>query len=1023
MKPIKKSIFEPIIYFMYLIYVARTVKHLLFVVVLLIMTGCSRNPGIELEKDDRIAIVGNSLAERMQHDGWLETYLQSTHPEHNLVIRNLGYSGDQVHYRPRAHEGFGDSDTHLTKMGANVIFAFFGYNESYNDKPEEFKEQLRAFVNHTRQQKYDSVNVPRIVLFSPIAHENLETKNLADGSENNRRLAAYTNAMAEVAKEMDVAFVDLFNTTREMYEASKRQLTINGIHLNEEGNRQVALYITESALGHDVTFEQPQLDSLRSAVVEKNTLWFHKYRSISGNDVWGTRSSQDGNYATLQRELVMLEVMTANRDKKIWARAKGEDIQVDDSNVPTPLIVGTHITRDVTYIDPVEAISRMTVPNDLQVNLFASEQEFPEVINPVALQVDTKGRIWAASWATYPKWQPKTEMNDRLVYFEDEDGDGKADKATTFAYVPHPTGFEFWNGGVIVVSAPDILFLKDTTGDGVADVRTRIFGGIGSDDTHHTANNLIYGPDGNIYYQRGIFILENIETPWRTSDESGSPGLYRFNPRTFDFSYVVENTPNAHGISIDKWGNQYITDGTTGKAFQVYQKRTVTERSDVSIFDKRPLFQPSVRPVTANQLLSSPHFPEAYNNNFLVYNVIGFQGIKRYKLNYLGEGMIEGKEAGNLLYTGNDPTFAPRSEATPRVVPKDWTGDPNFRPTDGVVGFDGALYFADWQNAVITHSPYNLRDASRDQSHGRIYRITAKNRPLMTRVKVDGEPVENLLELFKHPADGIRHAVRVELSERDTDEVIRKAQEWATKLDPMKKEDAIPLLEILWLHQQHNVQNRELLVQMLKSPEEQARIAAQKVAWFWSDHLKTHREGGKDSKVSGMQFRTYYETFWIASDSAAAATISHASHKVDEKKAVAEKKADPKKLDLRDKPVAAFKMEASLMKFNIEEFTVRSGQTIELTLDNLDLMQHNILVVEPGAADEVAQQAIALGAKGQEKNWVPDNKKILFASKLLDPNKAEVLTFKAPSTPGDYQFVCTFPGHAPVMRGIMRVVK
>ena len=86
-------------------------------------------------------------------------------------------------------------------------------------------------------------------------------------------------------------------------------------------------------------------------------------------------------------------------------------------------------------------------------------------------------------------------------------------------------------------------------------------------------------------------------------------------------------------------------------------------------------------------------------------------------------------------------------------------------------------------------------------------------------------------------------------------------------------------------------------------------------------------------------------------------------------------------------------------------------------------MQHNILVVEPGAADEVAQQAIALGAEGQDKNWVPDNKKILFASKLLDANKVEVLKFTAPSTPGDYQFVCTFPGHAPVMRGIMRVVK
>jgi uncharacterized cupredoxin-like copper-binding protein/sugar lactone lactonase YvrE len=1007
---------------MLLICDGRTVKPLVFVVVLLLLTGCSRDSNIEFEKGDRIAIIGNSLGERMQHDGWLETYLQTVYPDHNLVFRNLAYSGDQVHYRPRAHEGFGDSDTHLSKMKANVIFSFFGYNESFNDKPEEFKEQLRAWINYTRKQKYDSVSVPRIVLFSPIAHENLETPNLPDGSENNRRLAAYTTAMAEVAKEMDVMFIDLFNATRKMYDASERPLTINGIHLNEEGNKQVALYFTESVLGQDIDMAEPPLDSLRSAVVDKNTHWFRKYRSISGNDVWGTRSSQDGNRATLQRELEMLDVMTANRDKRVWARTKGGDIDIDDSNIPQPLIVGTHITRDVTYIDPREAISRITLPKDLQVNLFASEQEFPEVINPVAMQVDTKGRIWVASWATYPKWEPLKEMNDRLVFLEDEDGDGDADKATTFAYVSHPTGFEFWNDGVIVVSAPDILFLKDTTGDGVADVRTRLFGGLGSDDTHHTANNLVYGPDGNIYYQRGIFILENIETPRRKSDESGTPGLYRFNPRTFDFSFVVENTPNSHGISFDKWGNQYITDGTTGKAFQVYQKRTVTERSDVSQFEKRPLFTPTVRPLCANMILSSEHFPAEYQNNFLIYNVIGFQGIKRYKLEYRGEGIIEGKEAGNLLFTGADPTFTPRSEATPRVVPEGYRGDPNFRPTDGVIGFDGALYFSDWQNAVITHSPYNLRDVSRDQAHGRIYRITAKNRPLQKPVKIDGEPVERLLELFKHPADGIRHSVRVELSGRDTDEVIKKAQEWASKLDPQKTEDALPLLEILWLHQQHNVQNRELLVQMLKSPMEQARIAAQKVTWFWSDR-ETHRMGGTDSEISGMQFRTYYEKFWTAHDSVANGQTAHTTHKVEEAKNVPKKKADPKKLDLRDKPIAVFKMEASLMKFNIDEFTVKAGQKVELTLDNLDLMQHNLLIVEPGAADEVAQQAIELGAKGAAQQWVPDSKKILFKTRLLEANSSETLKFTAPTAPGDYQFVCTFPGHAPVMRGIMRVVK
>lgn len=834
------------------------------IALLVLVSGCSGGGGggsFKLETGDRIALIGNSLAERMQHDGWLETYLQMEYPGDSLVFRNLGYSGDQIHYRPRSHEGFGDSKTHLTEVEANVIFAFFGYNESYDNKPEEFKQLVVDWINYSRNQKYDGVNTPRLVLFSPIAHENLQKDYLPDGSENNGRLAAYTTAMEEAARENDVTFVDLFTATKQFYEENTEPLTINGIHLNELGNKLVAQYISKTLSGSQPAADQASLDSLRSAVIRKNDFWFQKYRATSGNDVWGTRSIQDGNYNTLQRELEMLDVLTQNRDLEIWALAKGEDYQVDDSNLPEPLIVGTHITRHVEYIDGVEAIDRMTVPDDLKVNLFAGEKEFPEIVNPVALQVDTKGRIWVASWGNYPKWEPGTPMNDRLVYLSDEDNDGKADKVNTFAYVSHPTGFEFWNGGVIVVSAPYILFLEDTDGDGKADKTTRLFGGLGSDDTHHTANNLILGPDGYIYYQRGIFILENIETPWRKSDESGTPGLYRFNPRTFDFSYVIDNTPNAHGISIDDWGDIFITDGTSGRAFQVYYDRKVTARTDVNEFAKRPLFEQTVRPVTSNQILSSSHFPEKYDGNFLVYNVIGFQGIKRYRLDYKGEGVVEGTEVGDLVFTGDDPTFNPHSEAKPRVLPDNYTGDPNFRPTDGVIGPDGALYFGDWQNAVITHSPYNLRDLSRDKQHGRIYRISAPGRPLNEPVTVDGASIDQLLELFKSPENGIRYQARVELSERDGQEVLARAQEWVNKLDFSDEANALPIMEVLWLHQQFSVPNRDLLVKVLQSPKERARIAGQKVAWHWSDR-ETHKYASADSTISGMQFRTYHESWW-----------------------------------------------------------------------------------------------------------------------------------------------------------------
>jgi azurin/lysophospholipase L1-like esterase len=994
----------------------------------LFLVGWTQAPKFVLKPGDKIAIIGNSLADRMQHDGWLETYIQSAYPNLKLTFRNLGYTGDQVHYRPRSHEGFGTSDAHLDSVNASVIFAFFGYNESFDDKPEEFKKQLIAFIDHTRKQKYDQKTTPRLVLFSPVAHENLHSKNLPDGKENNRRLSAYSVAMSEVAKARGIAFLDLFNATQKMYETAKEPLTINGIHLNDEGNRLIGLYITENLLGKKVSMAKVGLDSLRSAVVDKNWHWFNRYRATSGNDVWGTRTIQDGNHVTLQIELRMLEVMTANRDKRVWARAEGKDIKIDDSNVPPPYDVGTHITRNVEYLNAEEGMKRLTVPPGMKLNVFASEDKFPEIANPVALQVDTKGQIWVAAWPDYPKWEPLQPMNDRIVTLRDENGDGVADKAITFAFVSNPTGFEFWNGGVIVVSAPDLLFLKDTDGDGVADVRYRMLGGLGSDDTHHTANNLILGPDGYIYYQRGIFILENIETPWRKSAESGESGLYRFNPRTFDFSFVVENSPNPHGISFDKWGNQFITDGTTGKAFQVYFKRYVTASTDKGDFEKRPLFQQTVRPYTSSMILSSGNFPEEYHNNLLVYNVIGFQGIKRYKLNYLDEGIIEGEEAGNLVFTGNNPTFAPSTEATARVVSKEFNGDPNFRPSDGVVGFDGALYFGDWHQAVITHSPYNLRDLSRDHEHGRIYRMVATDRPLQKPVSIYGEPVEKLLELFRHPVDGIRHAVQVELSGRNTDEVITKAQEWVAKLDPKKKEDALPMLEILWLHQQHNVINRALLVKVLRSPEYQARLAAQKVSFFWSGR-ETFKQGKSDPGITGMQSRTGYEKFWTNLGHADPKMV-HEDHKPAAAAASGTKAASSasKGPALQNDKVAILTIEASdelRFKFKGEvlaDFSVKAAQPVELTVENQGLMPHNLVITKPGTVDVVAQKAIELGEKGPEKNYVPDIDMVLHATRLLTSKGKQTISFTAPAVAGSYPFVCTFPGHSLTMRGIMRVV-
>ncbi len=132
---------------------------------------------------------------------------------------------------------------------------------------------------------------------------------------------------------------------------------------------------------------------------------------------------------------------------------------------------GKHI-----FLDPgEEAIKRMSLPKGMKVNLFASEKDWPELTNPVQMAWDTKGRLWVAVWHSYPHWKPKDKMDDKLLIFEDTKGTGKADKMTVFADNLHcPTGFEFWNGGVILAQVPDIVFLKDTTGRDKADTRVTL---------------------------------------------------------------------------------------------------------------------------------------------------------------------------------------------------------------------------------------------------------------------------------------------------------------------------------------------------------------------------------------------------------------------------------------------------------------------------------------------------------------------------------------------------------------------
>jgi putative heme-binding domain-containing protein len=830
---------------------------------------------LTLNKGDHICIVGGTMAERMQHFGWLEARLHSRFPQHELVFRNLAYSGDEIdgwenaNHRMRSMS-FGSQDEwlsgsspcpqptklsprdagkvrenrfELTNTRADVIFAFYGYNESWAGEAglPKFKENVDAFIKHTLAQKYNGKSAPRLVLFSPIAQEFINDANLPGKTEvaaSNARLKMYSAAMREVAKANGVQFVDIFESTAGEREPGK-SLTINGIHQNELGDSLIAA-AAEIGLFPDgpmIKRDAAALERLRGTVNHKNFYWFNRYRVTDGYSTYGDRAFLkfaegpggygDGlsNYSVGQRELEVLDVLTSNRDQFVWTVAQGRQPKdVDNSNIPEFIPVISNKPGELPggkhkFLSGQEAIEKMTVGKGLKVELFADESMFPELVNPVQMAFDTRGRLWVAAWRTYPHWKPTDPMNDKLLILEDTDGDGRADVCKTFAGDIHnPTGFEFWNGGVIVAQGPDILFLKDTDGDDKYDVKERILHGLDTADTHHTSNSFVLDGGGALYFQEGTFHHTQVETPWGPPRRVANGAVFRYEPRTRKFDvYVSFGFANPHGHAFDAWGQDIVVDGTGANPFH---GPLFSSHLDFPHKHNRPpqVYQQRTRPCPAIEVLSSSHFPEEFRGNLLVPNVIGFQGILRYKM--------EDKDS-SLGATELEPIL--------------FSSDPNFRPADVEVGPDGAIYFTDWQNPIIGHMQHNLRDPNRDQEHGRVYRVTHEGRSLVKPVPVAGQPVAKLIELLAHPDDRVRYRARIELSARPTTDVLKEAG--ASSAFGGNRLPAEPnvaehfALELLWVFQHHNSPSLELLNACLTSKEPKARAAAVRVVAAWRDDL------------------------------------------------------------------------------------------------------------------------------------------------------------------------------------------
>ena len=282
------------------------------------------SPRLELRASDRVILIGNTLAERQQYFNHFESLLLAAYPTLNLSVRNLGWSADTLTLQPRPLN-FGDAKQHLTTWRADVMLAFFGANESFEGETgvPQFEKDLEAYVATHRAAAYNGKTAPRIVLVSPIAHEKLDRLVHVDVDGRNRELARYTEAMRRVAVRLDVPFADVYTPTLQAMAAAKSPLTVNGMHLNDEGDRVFARILLD-ALGLKAGTVVPRgkaFTDLRASVSEKNRLFFLRWRPLNAEYVVGRRVDPFGS-VSFPPEMQQLDKMLIEHDRRIWRQAR-----------------------------------------------------------------------------------------------------------------------------------------------------------------------------------------------------------------------------------------------------------------------------------------------------------------------------------------------------------------------------------------------------------------------------------------------------------------------------------------------------------------------------------------------------------------------------------------------------------------------------------------------------------------------------------------------------------------------------
>ena len=380
-------------------------------------------------------------------------------------------------------------------------------------------------------------------------------------------------------------------------------------------------------------------------------------------------------------------------------------------------------------LSPEESMKHIQVPVDFKLELFAAE---PNVMHPIAITWDERGRLFVLITKDYPNERKPQGGSDYILLCEDTDKDGKADKFTKWAEgLSIPTGMVFANGGLIVSQAPDMLFLKDTNGDDKADEKKVLFTGFGTFDTHAGPSNLHYGFDNWIW---GCVGYSGYKGKFAGADSlKFGQAFFRFLPDGSKMEWMTTTSNNTWGMAFNETNDVFGSTANNSHGwYMAIPHSYFNSKNNVDNGSRSTDTHRDMKPITTKvrQVDAFGGFTAAAGHNF--YTARAFP--KKYwnKIAFVAEPTGHVLHQNNLVKKGTD--FFDKESFNLMAGADEW-----FSPVFAETGPDGAVWVADWYSFIIQHNPVpkdfkngsgNAYDTDlRDFTHGRIYRVSAKEAP------------------------------------------------------------------------------------------------------------------------------------------------------------------------------------------------------------------------------------------------------------------------------------------------------